>query len=137
MNKNRPAEKAVPDALDQVNKNRLEEKGEFESKQRIYVRCQGKLRQMIGRDVKHVAIEDETVYVVHGGRIMSPQTTDQLRNNLVVHVVDEMPGGRKKKTSKKTKKSDQSTTDKSSSEVVVTFEMIQICSQEKDSGVRK
>ena len=60
---------------------------------KIYVKRQGRIRLMTGGELEHMTIEDEDVYVVHGGRIMSLGAIDQLSSDAVVHVVDKMPGG--------------------------------------------
>ena len=59
--------------------------------------------------------------MVHGGRIMSPESIDRLRDNAIVHVVKKVPGGGKKKDRRKATQSDQSSTDNSSSEADMVF----------------
>ena len=55
------------------------------------------------RDLKHMIINDGDVYMVHGGKIMSPEVVDRLRDDAIVHVVNKMPGGGNKKSSKENK----------------------------------
>ena len=62
---------------------------------------QGKFQSMTDRDLKHMTIRDGGTYKVYSGWIMSPETSDRLRDNAIVHVVNKMPGGRKKMDRKK------------------------------------
>ena len=62
---------------------------------------QGKFQSMTERDLKLLTISDGGTYMVYSGWIMSPETSDRLRDNAIVHVVNKVPGGGKKMDRKK------------------------------------
>ena len=61
--------------------------------------------------------ESSHVYVVYGGRIMTPEAINRLKDDAIVRVVDRMMGGGRKKQAAPRNKggSDMSATDESSS----------------------
>ena len=71
------------------------------------------------------------VYAVHGGRIVTSRTVDQLRDGEMIQFVNRMPGGgkNKKKMKKVVEESEQSATDKKSTETDVVVKMLVRCFQ--------
>ena len=61
--------------------------------------------------------ESSHVYVVYGGRIMTPEAINRLKDDAIVRIVDRMMGGGRKKQAAPRNKggSDMSATDESSS----------------------
>ena len=85
---------------------------------RIYVRRWEGVRRMSKEELVRLAKDESShVYVVYGGRVMTPETINRLKDDAIVRVVDRMMGGgRKKKAAPRNKgESDMSATDESSS----------------------
>ena len=70
-------------------------------------------------DLRPLTIKNSNVYIVHCGKIMDLEAIGQLRDNAIVHVVNNMPGGGKKKGPRKSSQSDRGAHDKSSLEADV------------------
>ena len=85
---------------------------------RIYVRRWEGVRRMSKEELVRLAKDESShVYVVYGGRVMTPETINRLKDDAIVRVVDRMMGGgRKKKAAPRNKgESNMSATDESSS----------------------
>ena len=85
---------------------------------RIYARRWEGVQRMSKEELVRLAKDDSShVYVVYGGRIMTPEAINRLKDDAIVRVVDRMMGGgRKKQAAPRNKgRSDMSATDESSS----------------------
>ena len=84
---------------------------------RIYARQWEVVRQMLKKELARLTEDGSNhAYVVYGGKIMTPETIDPLKEGAIVQIVNRMGGGRKKKAASRNKGgSDMSATDESSS----------------------
>ena len=103
--------------VDEGERRRQEMTTGGESK-RIYARRWEGVQRMSKEELVRLAKDESShVYVVYGGRIMTPETINRLKDDAIVRVVDRMVGGGRKKKAvpKNTGGEDLSATEESSS----------------------
>ena len=78
--------------VQRIEQGRVRGRGGGDKK--IYVKCRDDVWQMTEEELKKLVTDGSgEVYAVHGGRIVTSRTVDQLRDGAMIQFVNRMPGG--------------------------------------------
>ena len=82
--------------VQRIEQGRVRGRGGGDKK--IYVKCRDDVRQMTEEELKKLVTDESgEVHAVHGGRIVTSRTVDQLSDGAMIQFVNRMPGGGKNK----------------------------------------
>ena len=87
--------------------------GEQGGDRAIHARYGNRMQAMTEKELRRLMVENSGKYVVYDGKIITPRSIKQLKNHIIVRILDKMMGGGRKKGQKKQNKEETTSSSES------------------------